>query len=172
MDPLNGLKPELDEQLAALAAKKWSSTQIARELGITRNAVIGRCRRRGIKLLSQAGHQSISKARVSVAAQPATPISMSMLLRPPKRSHQRKPPLAVAPTPVCDASTHVDIMGLERNMCRFPFGDPASPDLRYCGAVKATPGASYCERHMKLCYTPRGLLQARKEGAYNVRRFG
>lgn len=37
------LRPELDTQLAALAAKRMTSTQIGRELGITKNAVIGRC---------------------------------------------------------------------------------------------------------------------------------
>ena len=170
---INGKKPELDEQLTALAAKKWSSTQIARELGITRNAVIGRCSRRGIKLISQAGHQSVSKARVSVAVQPATPISMSTLLRPPKRSHKRKSPLAVASSPVCDASTHVDIMGLTQWTCRWPIGEPSDWDaFSYCGGATESVAAPYCPHHMAKAYTPRGLLQARKEGAYNVRRFG
>jgi GcrA cell cycle regulator len=57
------LKSELDEQLAALAAAGRSSSQIGRELGITRNAVIGRCRRRGIRLLSRSGDKVV-KAHV------------------------------------------------------------------------------------------------------------
>ena len=46
------VKPELDDQLAALVANGWSSSQIGLELGLTRNAVIGRCRRRGFRLLN------------------------------------------------------------------------------------------------------------------------
>jgi GcrA cell cycle regulator len=147
---------------------------IAAEMGLTKNMVIGRRHR-----LSMAGNSARGKMpTVTVAAQAAKvrplikPASIHPSLFPKKRSHKRKSPLAVAPSPVCDVSTHVDIMGLERGMCRYPFGDPSSVDFRYCGGVKASPSASYCKFHMKLCYTPRGLLQARKEGAYNVRRFG
>jgi len=38
-------------------------------------------------------------------------------------------------------------------MCRWPLGDPTSPEFRYCGSP--SPGAGpYCAHHGKLAYQP------------------
>ena len=54
---------------------------------------------------------------------------------------------------VVPMSLRVTIIDLKEAMCRWPLGDPASADFRYCGSP--TPGASpYCGHHGKLAYQP------------------
>ena len=36
--------------------------------------------------------------------------------------------------------------------CRFPIGDPAHPDFRYCRAPRRDVISPYCECHHNLCY--------------------
>jgi hypothetical protein len=37
--------------------------------------------------------------------------------------------------------------------CRWPIGDPRSPDFRFCEVV-TQPGKSYCARHAAIAYQP------------------
>ncbi len=54
---------------------------------------------------------------------------------------------------VVPLSLKVTIVELRESMCKWPLGDPSSPDFRYCGspAQSATP---YCQYHGKLAYQP------------------
>jgi GcrA cell cycle regulator len=38
-------------------------------------------------------------------------------------------------------------------MCRWPLGDPASSEFRYCGSPSSGAGP-YCAHHSKLAYQP------------------
>jgi GcrA cell cycle regulator len=54
---------------------------------------------------------------------------------------------------VVPLSVRVTIVELRESMCKWPLGDPSSPDFRYCGspAHAVTP---YCQYHGKLAYQP------------------
>jgi hypothetical protein len=44
---------------------------------------------------------------------------------------------------------------LVNGVCRFPFGDPDTEAIRYCGhPVDYSRGHSYCAKHYALCYYP------------------
>ncbi len=47
----------------------------------------------------------------------------------------------------------VTIMDLREGMCRWPIGDPTSPDFRFCGA-RSEIGTPYCEHHAQIAYQP------------------
>jgi GcrA cell cycle regulator len=54
---------------------------------------------------------------------------------------------------VVPMSLRVTIVELKEAMCRWPLGDPASAEFRYCGT--SAPGAGpYCSYHGKLAYPP------------------
>jgi GcrA cell cycle regulator len=54
---------------------------------------------------------------------------------------------------VVPMSLRVTIVELKEAMCRWPLGDPSSPEFRYCGSP--APGvAPYCTHHGKLAYQP------------------
>jgi len=44
----------------------------------------------------------------------------------------------------------VTIVELKEAMCRWPLGDPTSPDFRYCGS--STHAGPYCQYHGRLAY--------------------
>ena len=47
----------------------------------------------------------------------------------------------------------VTIMELREAMCRFPLGDPTTPEFRFCGAQAST-GLPYCSHHAQIAYVP------------------
>ena len=59
-----------------------------------------------------------------------------------------------APEPVALAvSQRVTIMDLRESMCRWPLGDPTTPEFRFCGARSIT-GLPYCTHHAEIAYQP------------------
>ena len=62
--------------------------------------------------------------------------------------------LARAPDEVVvPMSLKVTIVELRETMCKWPIGDPASSEFRYCGSPSPT-GTPYCQYHGKLAYQP------------------
>lgn len=158
------------DERVELLKKLWSdglsASQIAAELGnVTRNAVIGKVHRLGLS------------GRAKSAAQPATPRNAA-----PRKAPTRSPshPMAgpatatrgahalapdfspeaeteAAPAPSEDVVTpfseRVTIMDLREYMCRWPMGDPTTPEFRFCGARSQT-GMPYCSHHSRIAYQP------------------
>jgi GcrA cell cycle regulator len=50
-------------------------------------------------------------------------------------------------------SERVTIMDLREYMCRWPMGDPTTPEFRFCGARSQT-GLPYCSHHARIAYQP------------------
>jgi GcrA cell cycle regulator len=61
---------------------------------------------------------------------------------------------APAPQTVRDVvvpiSEPVTIVELRESMCRWPIGDPAQSEFRFCGAKKLPGEKPYCGRHVSL----------------------
>ena len=55
---------------------------------------------------------------------------------------------------VIPMSERVTIMELRESTCRWPLGDPASPDFRYCGADSPIGEGPYCKYHARVAYQP------------------
>ena len=117
------------EQIKSLAEQGCSAGQITREVsGTTRNAVISKCRREGIQLKgdkSGAYNREPGKARSP---------------RPRFKS-----------TEVIQVDHHVTLEQLEKHHCKWPIGDPQSPDFVFCGRHKLE-GHPYCAGHCRLAY--------------------
>jgi GcrA cell cycle regulator len=50
-------------------------------------------------------------------------------------------------------SERVTITELREAMCRWPLGDPTTPEFRFCGA-KSDIGTPYCLYHGRIAYQP------------------
>ncbi|MGI6246428.1 MAG: GcrA family cell cycle regulator [Pseudochelatococcus sp.] len=61
---------------------------------------------------------------------------------------------------VVPISERVTIMDLREYMCRWPVGDPTSPNFRFCGA-RAVIGMPYCAHHASIAYQP--VLDRRRD---------
>ena len=158
-----GWNDERVELLKKLWADGLSASQIAAELGgITRNAVIGKVHRLGLSGRVKA--PSMSQPR------PRAPKPMHAQSRPAMKSHngpmtRGANALAYAPRVetlparrpveevVIPMSERVTIMELRESMCRWPLGDPTTPEFRFCGARSIT-GLPYCTHHAEIAYQP------------------
>jgi GcrA cell cycle regulator len=158
------------DERVELLRKMWldgkSASQISTELanGITRNAVIGKVHRLGLS--GRVKTQSASTPRPRPAKPPQQQQHRPMMQRSsPGPMTRGANALAYAPRAeappvlrpieevVIPISERVTIMELKEAVCRWPLGDPASPEFRYCGA-KSPIGASYCSYHSRIAYQP------------------
>ncbi len=148
-----------------LLRKLWSdglsASQIAAELanGITRNAVIGKVHRLGLsgRVKSAAPVAARPRAQAPRAAKPAPSRTTTIVRGNTALVMETRAYEAPAPRPIEDVvipiSERVTIMELREAMCRWPLGDPSTPDFRYCGS-RSDVGASYCSHHARMAYQP------------------
>jgi GcrA cell cycle regulator len=166
--------------LLDLQAQNYSGRRIGAELGITRNAAMGKLARMGLTCTSKKpGRRSIRPRAAStngrgtvqrveaakVRANFAFPAPKAL---PPKATPQptvtpipARPPdeasTSAQPTP----ATACSILDLTNETCRWPCGGVMGPPTLFCGTPGAdlAAGMPYCGLHARLAYTPaRGRL--------------
>jgi GcrA cell cycle regulator len=138
------------EQLRTCVAAGMTCSQIAAEIGVTRNAVIGKIHRMG---LSTAGHKPAGIAKgIAKRMRPArargAPTRLARMLRAMAAQMA-----AVAPieTMTVVASARCSLLELASGKCRWPLSDPGKADFGFCGN-DAIAGISYCLGHARLAY--------------------
>lgn len=152
------------KKLTELWALGLSTAEIGRQMGCSKNAVIGKKNRLGL-----AGRKS--------------PIRRADGMPPAKR-HRRGPTLPKLPAleamadPIIRAERGTDLVATAERLppvmrpappppaprvvfkprkmeaCCWPFGDPKSPLFRFCDAM-AMEGKPYCQEHYAIAYAPR-----------------
>ncbi|MCJ2094687.1 GcrA cell cycle regulator [Methylobacterium sp. J-072] len=150
----------------ALLRRLWedgqSASKIAAQLGgVTRNAVIGKVHRLGLGGRARGGEEAPAAAQTAKAVEIETAIAVVETQAPEPvaiLSHRPTPvfpaPAPAAPEPVAlSVSQRVTIMDLRESMCRWPLGDPTTPEFRFCGARSIT-GLPYCTHHAEIAYQP------------------
>jgi GcrA cell cycle regulator len=150
------------EQLKKMWLEGMSASQIAGELanGITRNAVIGKVHRLGLSGRVKAPTQAQPRPRPQARShRNSTPRTSAPIVRGNNalafapRVHDAVPVQKPIEEVLLPMSERVTIMELKEAMCRWPLGDPATAEFRYCGG-KSTIGESYCTYHSRLAYQP------------------
>lgn len=106
----------------------WSGNQI------TRNAVVGKAHRMGLKGRDQSIVNAEQKANRRVA--PSTPTAPRVALPPVREIPLRAP-------------AGVGIADLGPGMCRYPFGDPRAADFCFCASATLG-GGVYCSEHARI----------------------
>lgn|SRR6185312_429846 len=144
---INPWTAEAVAKLTSLWAEGKSTSQIAARLGngITRNAVIGKLHRIGLK--GQKGLPGVpikpAKADRPVRPEIARPVaspSPSTVPEPPE-------PITLAP------AEPVAFRDLRECQCRYIVGAVSGADTIYCGAMRQFP-SPYCEPHRALVRGP------------------
>lgn len=145
--------PERVEQLRSFVVTGLSCSQIAAEIGVSRNAVIGKIHRLGIG----PGRPAAARARSCPprARRPRPPSQRSLL----QLMFAAAPSAAVgedaaALAPV-ESARRCSLIELAHGECRWPVGDPAdgrrAANFRFCGNA-AIAGFSYCVGHARMAY--------------------
>lgn len=140
--------PELTESVVQDWKRGLSAERIARDHKLSsRGAVLGR--------LNRLGHLRKSKTVISPSLVHKT--SRGLGIRESSKVEQERAAVrfdsALAKIDAHGDKAHVRLADLEAHHCRYPVGDPQSPDFGFCGQqVKA--GKPYCPTHAERCYRP------------------
>jgi len=169
--------PSWSDERVDLLRRLWqeglSASRIATQLGgVSRNAVIGKIHRLGLSgrgakgaeapegdLPRKAARVVEAPAAVAEASAPATAVQdcatvVTLQTAPVQPPAPEAPAPVPRPEPVALAvSRRVTIMDLRESMCRWPLGDPTTPDFHYCGD-RAITGLPYCPGHAQVAYQP------------------
>lgn len=143
------------ETLKKLWAEGLSASQIAKEMGggVTRNAIIGKVHR--LKLSGRATPSRPPRVRAKPAPR-AKPAATTLSRAPAAPAGKREPaappivPLEAKPLANGELAT---ILTLTNHICKWPIGDPSSPDFSFCGR-KSKAGSPYCDSHASQAYQP------------------
>ena len=142
------------ELLKKLWADGLSASQIANELGsVTRNAVIGKAHRLGLRgrpspIRREEGHHAIPRpARTAPAAAIAEELTREVIA-PVVETSAPLPPLPAEAPPVPSAGK---VLRSGTKACSWPMGDPKQPGFHFCGE-EAVPGRPYCAAHCSQAY--------------------
>jgi len=115
--------------------------EIAREMGKTRNAVIGYFGRH-----PPPPREAPAALPLPVVAAQQVPLPPPT---PPPAPVLRPPPLEPRPT----KQSISQFRERATNPCRWPFGDPATDGFRFCGDA-AHGGKPYCPVHEEIAHPP------------------
>ena len=122
-----------------------SCAQIAREIGVSRNAVIGKANRLGLSRFKSPVGQPEPVASKVVRSRKVTQHRILRALR-------RVPQLAFAEVPG-GSPNRCSLLELQPWHCRWPISDPGAEDFAFCGN-NPVEGLPYCAAHARLAYRP------------------
>jgi GcrA cell cycle regulator len=139
--------PERVEQLRSFVVTGLTCSQIAAQIGVTRNAVIGKIHRLGLSPGRPAGGATRTcppRARQPRAAGQRKLLRLMWSDGAPAAD-------AEATSATVESAQPCSLLDLERGKCRWPVGEPAGADLIFCGNAAAD-GFSYCAGHARMAY--------------------
>lgn len=151
---------ERTENLRSLVAQGKSAAVIASEIGMTRNAVIGKCHRMGLALIAKGGKPKACKPYVRKKSTRGPRTKQYPQHSRAQRLVARKKTLAelFKLDALCDlppdqsplAKTILELID-STSECRFPVTTPAGDPQLFC-ACDVVEGFPYCARHCLVAY--------------------
>ena len=151
---------EAVEDLKKLALEGKSASHISAALGVgSRNAVIGKASRIGIKLGGgERGPEHASRARVALDGQALLTPGLATTIMAPKlpacaplvKPEEGRAAWALGEVEIGEMR-RVRFEDIREFACRWPLGDPRSGEFTYCGLTPAK-GQSYCAGHCRMAY--------------------
>jgi GcrA cell cycle regulator len=170
---------ETVEHLKRLALEGRSAAAIAAMLGVgSRNAVIGKASRIGIKLngggRASARGETASARQAQWAGVPRPEPGLGERSRAAALARVRE----VAPQDEREAGApgeaevgemrRLRLEDIRDSACRWPLGDPRSGEFAYCGLTPVE-GHSYCAGHCRMAYRlPQARQGARERQGYRA----
>ncbi|MGH6769464.1 MAG: GcrA family cell cycle regulator [Xanthobacteraceae bacterium] len=145
------------QQLQSCITAGLTCSQIAAEIGVTRNAVIGKIHRMGLSTLARkpAGiakglSSRMQRAREDMRREDLGATPLVRLLRATAAKMAAAEAGQTMPL-VIESARRCSLLELAGSHCRWPLGDPANTGFAFCGN-DAIAGISYCLGHARLAY--------------------
>ena len=147
--------PAKIERLKQLFAEGYSASAIAARIGgVSRNGVIGKLHRMGLRrsrnqqslLRALNASRTAKKQRRSLAAKKGASTRRAAL----NARLAERLPVVIPVAPETAPPNATPLLDLRADQCRFPYGDK---DFLFCAETKMT-GSSFCIAHHHRCYQP------------------
>lgn len=147
---------DLVARLVSLFHLNLSFGVIANDLGLTRNACIGKAGRMKLRRASRKPQRQLVSSRPVMSTLPKSGPKLRYHIgvqdqfnAPYVEKIDFSPAVADTEIPLAQRKT---LMQLEAYHCRFPVGEPTEPDFFFCGGT-IVDGSPYCAHHTKICFT-------------------
>jgi GcrA cell cycle regulator len=135
-----------------------SCSQIAREIAVTRNAVIGKMNRLGVSRPKEALGRQLERRRAAKALLPKTPRTWraklfarhEMLIAPFTGPHRRAEDVPIYNGRGCT------LVELSQGKCRWANSISGAKDFCFCGN-EPIKGLPYCLGHARIAYRAAGI---------------
>jgi GcrA cell cycle regulator len=129
-----------------------SCREIADQIGVSRNAVIGKISRLNLKRQKEG---PVRAARKDAAKTPRSRAFAALRLRLLKSdAESAEPPPVIDDEPIHNGHT-CSLFELNQETCRWPISTPGAPDFCFCGNPPIE-GLPYCPGHTRLAYRVAG----------------
>ena len=133
--------PERIKILMGLWEEGLPTSEIGRRLGVTKNAVVGKVHRLGLKKRQSPIRQSSSTSAQPKKAKPAA-------AQQPQADTLSQPAVAKTRMPTGDV---VRLEELTSSMCSWPEGEPGTEEFHFCGEPSIA-DKPYCAAHCERAY--------------------
>jgi GcrA cell cycle regulator len=121
--------------------------QIALEIGVSRNAVIGKVNRLGLSRVKSLNGGPSGRTGVPKVAHPR--VGAQRRMSPISTAHRQ----LVLPEPPLENAKRCSLLELAQGHCRWPISEPGAEDFGFCGNQQAE-GLPYCAAHARMAYRP------------------
>jgi GcrA cell cycle regulator len=156
---------ELIEEMTRHFHAGLSCSQIAGEIGVTRNAVIGKMHRLGLTRPKELAAANVAQRRAARLARAKTPRNWR-----PKRSRvsiSAQQEMLAEAFPASEPLEEIPIyngcgctlLELGQAQCRWPISSPGAADFCFCGN-EPVKGLPYCPGHARMAYRRAGRRSA------------
>ena len=143
-----------------------SCSQIARKIGVTRNAVIGKVSRLGLSrpndtIIRQLRDRRARRSERSKALRTWRP----RVPRADAVAQHERPEAALGEPMQCAEVIPIHngrgctLLELNQESCRWPINNPGAADFCFCGNAPVK-GLPYCPGHARMAYRPAGRRNA------------
>jgi len=143
---------EMVEHLTQLWMEGMTTNDIARELGMSKNSVVGKVHR--LNLMSRPS--PIKKKEDEQILSADAPETVEIVVENEEEVVEVAAPTKVFQTHQTAAKdepekTCIKLSELDNHTCRWPIGDPKDEDFCFCGK-RVRAGQTYCDEHAAIAY--------------------
>jgi GcrA cell cycle regulator len=142
--------PERVERLRTFMDTGLSCSQIAAQIGVSRNAVIGKIHRLGLAPGRPAGAPARSSPPRAARPRFSSQRQLLRLMSDAPVVAGGAPALPAANRPV-ESVQICSLLELTQGKCRWPVSEADAADIAFCGN-DAIGGFSYCTGHARMAY--------------------
>src|SRR5262250_3286967 len=125
-------------------------SQIAREIGVTRNAVIGKMNRMGLSRPRDVLSAQMRRASKLARAKPERNWRRLTIIAQRKMLREAYPVAEPEEIPIHNGRG-CTLLELKQGQCRWPINEPGAENFCFCGN-EVFAGLSYCAGHARIAY--------------------